>query len=313
MRTTTMDAPRVTAVILNYNLTDYTIDCVRSLQAVRYPALNILIVDNASSDNPAERFRRLFPSVDIRCNSENLGYTGGINAGLRFARERQPEYILVLNPDTEVEASFLTHLVNAMEEHPRAVGACGTIYTHHDRSLVWYAGGRLIPWRGLAVHDRMNQRLEPSGLGNPHPVTFITGCMILFRVSMLEGMEVEDERFFMCLDDIELSARMLKRGYDLLYVPKSVIYHKVLGEKGSPLKVYYTVRNRLLLIRTSWHGILGIVARTYFLAVITGKLVVWFLANRSFYSAARMGMEDYYRGMFGKGRGVNTFKYREDL
>lgn len=313
MNSTAREVPRVTALILNYNLTDYTIECVRSLEAVEYPALEILVVDNCSTDNSAERLRQALPSVDVRATSENLGYTGGINAGLRFAQDHHPDYVLVLNPDTEVDKTFLTHLVNAMQERPRAVGACGTIYTHHDPTLVWYAGGRMIPWRGLAVHDKMNQHLEPSGLGTPHPVTFITGCMILFRSSMLEGMEVEDERFFMCLDDVELSARMLTKGYELLYVPKSMIYHKVLGEKGSPLKVYYTVRNRLLLIRTSWPGVLGVVACSYFLVVITGKLVAWFFTNRLFFRAARMGLADYFRGRLGRGRGVSDFRYREDL
>jgi GT2 family glycosyltransferase len=305
-------SPRVTAIILNYNLTDYTIDCVRSLLEVDYPALDILIVDNGSTDHPASRLRELFPQLEIHSTGENLGYTGGINAGLRIALEKAPDYILVLNPDTIAERDFLGHLVSAMEQRPRVAGACGTIYAYHDRTLVWYAGGRLIPLRGLAVHDHINTHLDPSTLGPPRIVSFITGCMILFRSSALQVTGLEDERFFMALDDIEFSARIQRKGFDLLYVPRSIIYHKVLGEKESPFKLYYSVRNRLLLIRSAWSGLTRLVAGGYFVSVIAGKLLVWFFGNRPFFRAAWMGIVDYWAGRFGRGRGVVSFRYRED-
>jgi hypothetical protein len=136
--------------------------------------------------------------------------------------------------------------------------------------------------------------------------------MILVRTSLLKVVGLEDERFFMCLDDIEFSARIVARGYELVYVPRSIIYHKVLGEKESPFKLYYSVRNRLLLIRSSFHGLTGIVAMVWFITVIGGKLAVWFFTNRSFFRAARMGLADYVRGRFHRGRGVEAFKYRED-
>ncbi len=305
--------PRVTAIILHYNETEHTIECIRSLEKAEYPALHVMVVDNGSRDDPASRLRGLFPEVEIRSTGENLGYTGGINAGFRFARERSPDYILVLNPDTEVRPDFLNHLVNAMETRPRAAGACGTIFTFHDPTLVWYAGGRMVPWRGLATHDLKNQRLDPATLGPPRTVSFITGCMILFRTSLLAAVGQEDERFFMYLDDIEFSARIVARGYELLYVPRSVIFHKVLGEEESPLKLYYSVRNRLLLIRSAFHGLTGLVAMVWFLTAIGGKLGVWFFTKHDFFRAARMGLTDYARGRLYRGRGVEAFGYRKDL
>ena len=312
-QTTRKGAPPVTAIVLNYNLTDYTIDCVRSLRRVRYPSLDIIVVDNGSTDQPVAVLREKLPGVDVRSTGENLGYTGGVNAGFRHALETNPDYILVLNPDTVVEPDFLTHLVGAMEERPTAAGACGTIYTDHDRLLAWYAGGRMIPCRGLAVHEHMNRRLDPSSLGSPRPVSFITGCMILFRASALAVTGLEDERFFMALDDIEFSARIQRKGFELLYVPRSIIYHKVFGEKESPFKAYYSVRNRLLLIRTAWGGVVRLVASAYFLSAIIPKLALWFFLKRPFFHAARMGLADYWGGRFGKGRGVAAFRYREDL
>jgi GT2 family glycosyltransferase len=146
-----------------------------------------------------------------------------------------------------------------------------------------------------------------SALGETRSVTFITGCLALFRNSFLPDIGVQDERFFLYLDDIELSARIAGKGYDLLYVPGSVIYHRVLGEGENPLKLYYSVRNRLLLIRTGFTGPERLIACFYFHCVILAKLAVWRIAHPTFFRAAWMGLQDYYRGCFQEGRGVGKF------
>jgi hypothetical protein len=304
-------SPRVTAIVLNFDLTEETVACVRSLQRASYDALRILVIDNASPDGGEERLRKALPGVEVRGTGANLGYTGGINAGFRFAREQPTDYLLVLNPDTEVDPQFLGPLVDAMESDGRAAIAGGTIYMHHDPSRVWYAGGRLVPWRGLAVHLHENEVRGPSSLGEPRPVTFVTGCMALHRASLLSAIGGQDERFFLYLDDIELSARVLRRGYRLLYVPRSVVYHRVWGARESRLKLYYSVRNRLLLIDTAFGGWARRVARLYFLAAIASKLAVWSVTRRPFFEAALMGLADYRRGVFHEGRGVRCFRKRE--
>lgn len=304
--------PSVTAIILNYDLTEDTLACVRSLQRAAYDRLRILVVDNDSPDGGEERLRRGLPGVEVRGTGGNLGYTGGINAGFRFALEQPTDYLLVLNPDTEVDPGFLAPLVDAMEKDPSAAIAGGTIYAHHEPERVWYAGGRLVPWRGLAVHEGKGKRLEPAALGGPREVSFVTGCLALHRASLRPRIGDQDERFFLYLDDVELSARVRRRGYRLLYVPRSIVYHRVLGERESRLKLYYSVRNRLLLADTAFDAPARHVARAYFLAAIASKLAVWSLVRRPFFEAARAGLEDYRRGRFGEGRGVRCFRRSED-
>jgi len=297
-------------VILNYNLTDYTIACVQSLRKSTYPALEILVLDNASTDDAVQRMSAALAGIAIRSAGSNLGYTGGINAGVRWAMESRPDYVLVLNPDTEVQADFLEHLVGGMEAFPSAAVACGTIYKSHARDEAWYAGGRMIPWRGLAVHERKGERVQHVELGAPRLVTFVTGCMALYRASALPAIGPQDERFFLYLDDIEMSARIARTGYGLLYVPKSVVHHHVKGEEENPFKVYYSVRNRFLLISTAFSGLERAVASAYFASVITAKMLVWALVNRPFFRAAAMGLADYAAGRFGEGRGLQAFHPR---
>jgi hypothetical protein len=126
---------------------------------------------------------------------------------------------------------------------------------------------------------------------------------MLLKVSCLEKTGLLDERFFMYLDDIEFSRRIINNGLKLLYVPTAIIYHKVLGEKESAFKLYYSVRNRLLLISVSFGKISGTISVIYFVIVIIIKIFYWLFTNQLFAKAAVKGLSDYNRKNFGKGRG----------
>jgi len=306
-RQPSMSNARVCVILLNYNRGNDTTECIDSFFHCTYPHFHILVVDNASTDDSVAVLKRRIPGLEIVQTGQNLGYTGGINFGIRCARQTSPEYILILNNDTLVTPDFLHRLIEAMEQNPAAVAAGGTIYCEHERKKIWYGGGRLVPWRGLAVHEKRDKFVEPAALNGVREVSFITGCMILFRASMLDAIGGEDERFFMYLDDIELSARILARGHDLLYVPKAIIYHKVLGEKDNTFKLYYGVRNRLLLIKIAFRGVAKLIARVYFLFVITIKLLIWRFTNPPFFKAASYGLQDFFKGKFYAGRGVSEF------
>jgi GT2 family glycosyltransferase len=300
-------SPFVVIVLLNYSRWRETVGCIRSLERCSYANSQILIIDNGSPDDSEQMLRDSLPQYRILQTGSNLGYTGGINFSLREARKMGPEYILVLNNDTEVEPDFLDQLIDAMRMNPSAACAGGTIYCFHDKSRVWYAGGELIRWRGLAVHSEKGRRLDRSLLGENRCVTFVTGCMILFRSSCLDAIGPEDERFFMYLDDIELSHRIGAKGYPLLYVPRSIIYHKVEDEEESTFKLYYSARNRLLLIALMNSGLVRLVSQGYFLCVIALKVAWWAIAKPRFYEAAIAGLSDFLRRRFGQARG---FEFR---
>lgn len=264
-----------------------------------------MIIDNCSTDGSYEYLKEEFPEYKVFRTDVNLGYTGGINFGFVKATEFDPDYILVLNNDTIVEKSFLTHLVNSMEKNSEAAGAGGLILAEHDRRTVWFGGGKLIPWRGLAVHFDKGLNKSEIKITSECPVTFLTGCMILFRAKALEKTGLEDDRFFMYLDDIELSSRIQRAGYSLVYNPESVIYHKVLGENKSPFKLYYSVRNRLLLINSMNSGVVKFIAKFYFITVILAKILLWSVTNSKFSKTARLALRDYFKGNLGKGNGLN--------
>jgi GT2 family glycosyltransferase len=301
------ESKSVTALLLNYIRWRDTADCVRSLMQCTYSPLEIVILDNGSPNESESMLRRLFPSIRIYQTGKNLGYTGGVNFGYRIILDEKPDYVLILNPDTLVDPDFLRIMVDAMEGAPSAAACCGTVLYHSNHGRAWYAGGAMVPWRGLAVHRYSLPDVSSRQNTLPQSVSFVTGCALLQKTSTIRKIGFLDERFYMYLDDIEFSARAVRKGFALLYVPQAKIYHRVAEGEESPFKLYYSVRNRLLLINSAFTGIRRVIAGVYFVVVLALKMVFWFLAKPSFFKASRAGLYDYFTNNLGEGRGVAEF------
>lgn len=299
--------PKLAIVMLNFNGASHAIECARSLEASDYPEFKLIIVDNGSTDDSFEMLKAACGKHEIHKTGRNLGFGAGMNYCFEIAKKYEPDYILSVNNDVIFDPAAVRLLVEAMEEHPDAAAANGTIYAYHDRRLIWYGGGRMINWRGLAIHERKGEHVAPENLGETREVSFVTGCVVIYRASAMRVFGQEDERFFLCLEDIELSARMQARGFRLLYVPRSIVYHKVLDEKLSPIKVYYSMRNRLLYIHTSLSGPTRFLATAYFLSTLALKLPAWRVALPWAYEAATCGLGDYYKGQFYEAQGLKRF------
>jgi GT2 family glycosyltransferase len=300
-------APSVMIGVVNYNRPVDTIECLRSLLNCSYPNKELVLFDNGSEDDSVQRIRDVFPSLTILESRKNLGAAGARNQVIRWVQNKNPDYLLMLDNDTVVERGFLTPLVEAMENDTDAAVACGTILEFEHPDVIWFGGGRLVPLRGLALHERAGRIFCRGDEGGPKRVSYITVCVILFRYPLLDRIGPLDERYFVYLEDIEFAVRLHKQGYKQLYVPSSVIYHKVQGEHDSTFKLYYCVRNRMLLTREGFGGLVGTIATVYFLAAIAVKLAVWRVLRPDFYLAAKAGLRDYFKGNFGEGKGINVF------
>lgn len=297
--------PLVAVVLLNYRRAGDTLECVRALERCGYQSLKLVVVDNGSGDDSERLFRASFPDHDVVQTGTNLGFAAGNNVGIRHAMQLNPAYILILNNDTEVSAGFLEPLVDAMERTPDAAAATGTIYLHSDPDRIWYGGGRIIPWRASGFSDHLNERLRPEELGDVRPVSFMSGCMMLLRSSVLRAVGAFDARYFMYVEDVEFCSRLARAGHRLLYVPGSTIRHKVGSSDLRPYALYYMVRNRLLFLR-GWSSPLQRWAGMAYLHVtMLAKSIVWSFGRPELRRAVRAGIADYHRGRFNEGRGLN--------
>ena len=235
----------VTALVLNWNGVRVVGDCLRSLQEQGYPALEILVVDNASTDGSAEMIRREFPGVRLHVNRENLGFGGGNNTGINLIRT---PYILMCNNDIRLEPDGVRRLVEVLEAHPEAGSAATKIILAASGRLD--AAGIEVGMDGLAL-GRGRARL-PETMDSPAEVFYASDCCCLYRRAMLETLrlpdgEIYDEDFFAYADETDMGWRAQRRGWKSLYVPEAVVYHHHAASSGSvsPLLARLVERNRI--------------------------------------------------------------------
>jgi hypothetical protein len=204
---------------------------LESVFKIKYPDFHVILVDNGSQDGTVGIVQRHFPEVEILHNPVNK-LTAGNNMGIRQAWQYDCEFVMVLNPDTEVESNLLKVLVKALQENVLA-GAAGP-------KLKFLGGKRdgLINSTGL-IYDGFRQAYD-RGFGTKDTGQFdklekvfgVSGACILYRTAMLKQVGLYWERIAFYLDELELFMRSRKQGWEVLYVPTSVVWHKYMGSSG---------------------------------------------------------------------------------
>lgn len=244
--------PKVSIIILNWNSYEVTRDCLLSLRKLNYSNREIVLVDNGSVDRSGERLAREFPEVRLIRNQENLGFTGGNNAGMRFALSLGSEYFLLLNNDTLAAPDFLTKLIEIAEPDPTIGMLSPKIYFDQPRDRIWFAGG---------AYNRGSSFPQCFGMGRQdhkrydcsRDISFVSGCAFLIKIAVVAQIGLLDDTFFLGFEDLDWSIRVSNAGYRGRYVPDAVIWHKegydTKRNLGKAVKDFYYARNSILLAR----------------------------------------------------------------
>ncbi len=286
---------------MNYNGLRFLPDCLKSIRAADYPNFVITLVDNASTDGSIEWLENNYPDITIIKLKENLGITGGNNAGMRWCLENGCDWIMLLNNDTVVEPDFLTKLIAHASPNllimPR-------IYFFDDKSRLNNHFGSFDYLRGVhkdIFYNKqdtvMSEAVQEGTMGNT--------CALLFSRHVPELIGLQDEQYFIYFDDTDFITRAVRHGYRVIYAPDSIIYHKESSSSGggsSPLSVYYNTRNRLYFMFKHQRNP---IALGFFLCYFTMTRLVWavLLLSRGDKRLLRVmynAMEDYSRGRMGK-------------
>jgi len=236
--------PLVGVVLLNYNNDRDTIDCLHSLERVKWSNLFVVIVDNASANDSVVRLRTAIAknemSIVLIENKQNLGFAAGNNIGIRECLKKGCQYVMVLNNDTVVEKGFLDPLVSFWEKEGKRkkIGALTGKILYYDRpTILWYAGGK--GFIQLTRYRRIGEGEPETRHSRIREVKTFSGCFVLFSREILENVGLFDEDFFFGEEDIEYSYRLRKNGFRIYYIPDSKIWHKVGRTRNlSPAQIY---------------------------------------------------------------------------
>ena len=235
--------PLVAIIIVNWNGKDVTLECLESLKKVDYQPLKVYVVDNASSDDSVKEISDKHPWVKIIQSDKNRLFAGGNNFGWQHAKKDDPEYLLFLNNDTEVERNFLIHLIKGIQRDSQ-IGMVGPkIYRYDKPDLIWSAGGYINFFKGKTAHYGLRQ-IDNGQWDSKREVDYLTGCAQLVRAELFDKLGGFDEGYKMYAEDVDLCYRLKKMGNKNIYIPESKIWHKISSSSGGGLTPY-KVRNKI--------------------------------------------------------------------
>lgn len=253
-------------ITLNWNRFADTQEFLESVQQSTLPGVRTLVVDNGSTDGSPDKIATVFPTIEQICNPDNLGFAGGVNAGLRRALAEGADYVFLANNDTLIAPDMLERLVSAAENSNAALVSPAIFYAA-EPERIWSAGAWNSP---LNLEVTGEQRGFPAASlpEEPFEVDFITACGMLIRRDCLEKVGLFDEGFFMYYEDLDYCRRARDADLRILVEPRAHMWHKVSVSSGgsdSPNERYHMAHSSVRFFRKharAWNWLFIVPYRT---------------------------------------------------
>ena len=246
----TVSSTAVTVIVLNWNGLADTRECLHSLQAVRYPAMRVIVVDNGSKGDEASKLESEFKGfIEVLRLPENKGFAGGANAGIRHALAAGTDYVLLLNNDTVVEPEFLQALVAAAREIPDLAAACPRTHFYNRPRVIYSTGGEVSLWRGVATQVGRGQ-VDHGQFDVIERRGYADGVCMLIPAAAIAKVGLLDEQYFAYWEETDWCVRAREHGLHCYYVPRARIWHKASRSQRPDARFDYLYRrNALLFVR----------------------------------------------------------------
>lgn len=243
------DFPLLTIILVNWNRSQDTLNCIQSIYASTYPNYCIVVVDNGSCDDSLLHLRQHKSRFVLLEAGDNMGFTGGNNLGIRYALNHNAAYVLLLNNDTFVAPDALEKMMRVAESDKCIGIVTPKILFHPKRHIIWSAGTDYNS-RYMIGH-LSGYNLEDVGqLDHERALVWATGCAMLIQRKVITEVGLLCDDYFAVGEDMDYSLRVTKAGYWIRYEPSAVIWHKESASAGghdAPQYVYYQMRNYFLV------------------------------------------------------------------
>jgi len=278
--------PIVSVIILNYNGKIFLNECLTSVLNSSYPNFEVILIDNASTDDSIKLAKERYGNVPVLIivkNDSNLGFAAGNNEGISYGKG---EYVLFLNNDTVVEPNWLIELVSVMESDAKIGAAQSKLLSLADKRTIDSAGD-FVDYYGLSIRRGSWGEEDKGQYDRIEEVFSARGAALIVRSKILAEIGAFDADFFLSYEDIDLCWRIRLNGYKVVFVPKSRVYH-VGGATtiSSSVNVFHIEKNRLstLLKNTPIENL----AKYNPLTFTLGEMICDFMFNRPLLLYARI-------------------------
>ena len=243
---------KVSVVILNYNGRKYLEQFLPSVVASTYSDMDLVIADNASTDDSLNFIRSVYPAIRIIELKRNHGYAGGYNEALK---DVQSDYYVLLNSDVEVTPGWIEPVIGLMEKD-RRIGACQPkILSYHKRDHFEYAGAA-GGWLDCLGYPFARGRIfdicesDHGQYDDEQKIFWASGAALFVRAELYHEVKGLDTYFFAHMEEIDFCWRLQLLGYSIYVCPSSVVYHIGGGTlpKGNERKVFLNFRNNMIML-----------------------------------------------------------------
>ncbi len=232
----------VSVIIPTWNGARHLPVCLEALRRQTLPAWEVIVVDNASTDETHALVARDFPEVRLIALPVNKRFAGACNAGIRASRG---EFVALLNNDTEADPRWLEHVVATFDAHPDAGFVASKLRLFDQRDRL-HSAGDCYSRRGVPGNRGVWQ--VDDGRFDTEYVFGACGAASVYRRAMLDQIGLLDEAFEFSCEDVDLSWRAQLAGYKCAFAHDAIVYHKVSATGGGVVNSYYDGRNFIWLL-----------------------------------------------------------------
>ena len=303
--------PLVYVVILNWNKSADTLACLDSVRGQYYENCRVVVVDNGSTVEAVRALETAPRTFILIRNGRNVGFTGGVNIGIRYAIAEGADYVWLLNNDARADPSALGLMVAAAEADTR-IGLVSPVVRNSDSGgVIDFAGGTFDPYKMIFEMTNKIDVYADWVKRNPDRI-WVTGTALLIRAKLAAEIGLFDDRFFAYYEDNDYSVRSAKAGYLNVVVPEAQILHES-GPPGraTPVKqpyFYYYMARNLILLRRKHCGALWDARSWMWMLADQLKQVRSLRGNPRYQSAIRAGIADGFLGRFGEFTGASWLR-----
>ncbi|MEG1736644.1 MAG: glycosyltransferase family 2 protein [Odoribacter sp.] len=269
----------VSIITVNYNGYKDTCELIQSLYKYEDYPFEIIVVDNASPSGDGKLLKDTFPDLQIVCSDKNIGFAGGNNLGYQYA---QGEYILYMNNDMVIDKAFLQPLVDRLQSS-KSIGAVSPKikYEHHP-DIIQYAGSTAMnPVRIsnnlIGVNQKDNYQYNYACI-----TAFLHGACMMTSREVINKVGLMTNIYFLFYEELDWSLQIQHAGYYIWYEPAAYVLHKesMTIKPGTPLRLYYLTRSRILFARRNYTHISKVIALLYQIMIVIPKNILVYLLHK---------------------------------
>ena len=288
---------KLSIITINYNGLKDTCELIDSIPFNN--EMEVIVVDNASKEDEANNISKKYPYVKFIRSPRNLGFAGGNNLGIKEAKGK---HILFMNNDTYFKEFKIESLIERLDSSEKIGIVCPKL------RFAW--GNNPIQFAGYTPLSPITIRNQAIGFGEEdrgqydtaHPTPYAHGAAMLIKREAIDKVGLMPECFFLYYEELDWSMMFTRAGYEIWYDPACTVFHKESQTTGqnSPLRTYYTTRNRLLLIKRNCKGINKYLSYIYLIGIVGLRDILKYTFTRqpSLLKAVLKGLRDFKSSKF---------------